>query len=362
MRLAQRPAVWLLIAAGLAAAPGADARVRAPRGIEVGSYASRMGHPTNLAWDEAGRVWTTSGGYLASRSDGVWFLPRRGARPRHVVRRLFQPLGLTWLGGELYVSHMHPYSTSGPHTGRVVAYSEFDGQRFHRSRVVLDRLPVGLHSVDSVVPGPDGRLYLGIGSRDDVRRGASPSASVVSFEPSGADLRVEARGLRNPFGLAFLPGTSLLLVSDNGRDDLGPRRPPDELNALDVSQETPDFGFPGCPGRSPGGCGGTVRPLARLAPHAAAAGVAVAPAFGPYGPSAFVAENGSTIRGARAGADVVRVALRGGEDGGEPLRGRRVAFARGFRRYDPVGAGIGPDGALYVTLNRSGRILRFAPE
>ena len=75
---------------------------------------------------------------------------------------------------------------------------------------------------------------------------------MVSFKGDGSDLRIEAKGLRGPFGLAFVPGTASLLVTDDGRDDLGVRRPPDELNLVrDVTRAAPDFGFPGLlrPGR-----------------------------------------------------------------------------------------------------------------
>ena len=60
---------------------------------------------------------------------------------------------------------------------------------------------------------PDGRIYLGVGSVHDARRSqVAPSAAVVSFPPEGGDLRVEARGLRNPYGLAFVPGTAMGLM------------------------------------------------------------------------------------------------------------------------------------------------------
>jgi glucose/arabinose dehydrogenase len=98
---------------------------------------------------------------------------------------------------------------------------------------------------------------------------------VVSFRRSGRGLRVEARGLRNPYGLAFVPGTSDLLISEHGRDDLGLRSPPEELNVVDVSGPAPHFGFPGCFGQGGPACRGTRRALVRLAPHAAPGAVAV---------------------------------------------------------------------------------------
>jgi hypothetical protein len=43
------------------------------------------------------------------------------------------------------------------------------------------------------------------------------------------------------------------------------------------------------------------------------------------------------------------------------LRGVRSRFATGFLEHDPVGAAIGPGGALYVTLYRSGGVIRLRP-
>ena len=65
--------------------------------------------------------------------------------------------------------------------------------------------------------------------------GSRYGGTVVSFKPGGGDLRIEARGLRNPYGLAFAPDGATLLVSDNGRDDLGNDRPPEELNRFVVT-------------------------------------------------------------------------------------------------------------------------------
>src|SRR3954452_4533860 len=188
----------------LASAPAAAAGVRGPAGVELQRYAKGILNPSNLAFDGQGRLWATSAGVQAAAADGVWLVPRRGARPRQVVSGLFSALGLTWHRGELYVSHIVPHATFAPrHTGRVVAYSGFDGRRFARSRIVVDGLPAGRHRPHAIVPGPGGRLCLGIGSESDhAPSSAALAGTVVSFRPGGGGLRVEARGLRNPYGLA----------------------------------------------------------------------------------------------------------------------------------------------------------------
>lgn len=344
-----------LVAISLVPAAPSEGAIRGPKGVAVENVARGLGHPTNIAFDPAGGIWTTSSQYGVARSDGVWYVRRRGARPRHVVRGLNAALGLAWYGGELYVSHVVPYSASATrYTGRVIAYSRFDGRRFKRRRTVVRGIPTGLHRLNSIAPGPGGRLYLGVGSAGDAYAGSKYGGTVVSFRPGGRGLQVEARGLRNPYGLAFAPDGATLLVSDNGRDDLGNGRPPEELNRFTVTAGVPHFGFPRCWGRGGGRCGGTRAPLAELAPHSAVGGVAVATRFGRFGASAFVSEHGSTIASPPTGSVVRRV----------PLAGRRsddVRFARGFRRYDPLGLALAPGGALYVTLHASGRVVRFVP-
>jgi glucose/arabinose dehydrogenase len=344
-----------LVALSLVPAAPADGAIRGPNGVSVENVARGAGHPTNIAFDPAGGIWTTSSQYGVEGSDGVWYVRRRGAKPRHVVRRLNAALGLAWFRGELYVSHVVPYSVSAStYTGRVIAYSGFDGRRFRRRRTVVKGIPTGLHRVNSIAPGPGGRLYMGVGSAADAYAGSRYGGTVVSFRPGGRGLRIEARGLRNPYGLAFAPDGATLLVSDNGRDDLGNAIPPEELNQFVPGGSVPHFGFPRCWGRSGGRCAGTRAPLASLAAHSAVGGVATAERFGRFGPSAFVTENGSTIASPRTGSVVRRV----------PLTGRRsddVRFARGFREHDPLGVALGPGGALYVTLHQSGRIVRFVP-
>ena len=70
------------------------------------------------------------------------------------MRRLNAALGLTWFRGKLFVSHVVPYSVSaGAYTGRVTAYSRFNGRRFKRKRTVLRGIPTGQHRLGSIVPG-----------------------------------------------------------------------------------------------------------------------------------------------------------------------------------------------------------------
>jgi glucose/arabinose dehydrogenase len=298
--------------------------------------------PTNIDFDPAGGMWVTSGAGAAQASDGVWYVPRGAHRARHVIRGLHTALGLHWHGGELYVSHV-----VSPSRGAVTAFGGFDGARFAKRRTVLPRLRIGRHTVDSIVSDPDtDRLLVGVGSVADH---TGPPGRVLSFRPDGGGVRVEATGLRNPYGLAFLPGTRDLLITDNARDDLGPRRPPDELNLADLdAAHAASFGFPRCTGRC-------AAPLAKLPPHASADGLAVKPR--PDGSAvAYVAEYGSSFAASPTGHDIRRIVLT--PKGGGWRASQPRVFAR-LRTNDPLGAAIGPDGDLYVTLLISGRVVRY---
>ena len=284
---------------------------------------------TNVVFDPAGGMWVTSGAGGSNASDGVWYVPK-GGKPRHVVRHLRTALGLRWAGGRLYVSHITTATN-----GRVTAFTGFDGRRFARHSIALDGLHVGRHTMDSIVQGADGRLYVGVGSRFDNH---GLPGRVVSWVPGKHAPRLEATGLRNPYGLAF--HGSDLLVTDNGRDDLGETRPPEELDRFDPAGPVVDFGFPRC---SPS-CSGAIAPIATFPAHASTDGLAV------KGGVAYVAQNGSTIRTHPVGNDVQRVNL---------ATGARTRLWKSPVGHDPLGAAIGPDGRLYVTLFLSGKVVSF---
>ena len=341
-----------VLAAVAACAPAAGAAPALPGQI----VAAGIPYASNVTFDARGGMWATSGAPFSQNGDGVWYVAHAGARPVHVIRGTLTALGLTWFRGRLYVA-----STLSRVTGIVARYSGFDGRRFAHRRVVIPAISIGRHGLGTIAPGPKGRLYLGVGAEQDrLAGGHETSGTVVSFKGDGSDLRIEAKGLRGPFGLAFVPGTASLLVTDNGRDDLGLHRPPDELDLVrDVTRAAPDFGFPDCYDQGGRACSGTAAPLALLPAHAGVGGVAVTGDWGGRGLTAFVAESGSVVGGVDAGREVRRIELRRRPGGGYDATGS--VFATGFGEQDALGTAIGPGGALYVTLWGTGAVVRFFP-
>jgi glucose/arabinose dehydrogenase len=353
-RLAHLVVLAAAAAAALAVPCSAGAATAAPPPGQL--VASGIPYASNLTFDDRGGMWVTSGAPFKQSGDGVWYVPHAGAKPVHVIGGTLGALGLTWFNGRLYVA-----SALSPVTGIVARYSGFDGRRFAHRRVVVPSLAIRRHTLGTIVPGPNRRLYVGVGAEQDALAGGhETSGTVVSFKGDGSDLRIEAKGLRGPFGLAFVPGTASLLVTDNGRDDLGARRPPDELNLVrDVTRAAPDFGFPDCYDQGGAACAATAAPLALLPAHAGVGGVAVSPDWGGRGLTAFVAENGSILSGTDAGRELRRIELRRRPGGGYDARS--AVFASGFGEQDPLGTAIGPGGALYVTLWGTGAVVRFFP-
>jgi glucose/arabinose dehydrogenase len=329
VRLASCFLVLLTLAAAGDAARGAAEAIRVPAGFRVEVYARGLDRPTALAWGPGGALYATQEGGAVVR-----------VKPRRTIARGFRtPLGLAWNRGRLFVS------------AQGTLWRIARGRR----APVVSRLPFGRHQQDNVVVRR-GRLYFGSGSTCDACVEKSRlSAAVLSVRPDGRGLRVVARGLRNPFGLAVDPATGRLYASVNERDALGSAEPAETVVEIRQGRR---FGWPACwPSyrrkRLVGSCRGVTPPVAYLEPHSSADGLAVyrGDSYGArFRGNLFVAEWGQYDR-RRRGRKVSRVVLR-------PRRPAAVStFATGFEH--PIAVAVDPLGALLVADHGSGVIHRI---
>lgn len=358
------PIANLLFGAGIDA-PSGDAfreRLRVPPPFRMGLYADHLpgarfllATPSGVllvSTPRSGRVWR-----LAPDADGDG--ASDGAEV--LLSGLHRPHGLATWEGWLYVAE-----TDG------VGRARFDAQAGRLTgpyaRVVDDLPEGGNHWTRTVGFGPDGWMYVSIGSscnvcvEDDPRR-----AAIVRYRPDGSGEEIFATGLRNAVGFAWRPGTDELYATDNGRDLLGDDFPPCELDRV---VRGGFYGWPVANGdRVPDpdlGAGqeerirASIPPVHAFAAHNAPLGIAFLrhpqqPA--PWRGAALVALHGSWNRTVKDGYEVVSLHWR--EDGSIEER----PFATGFLKDGdvigrPVDVAEGPDGAIYVSDDYAGAVYR----
>jgi glucose/arabinose dehydrogenase/quercetin dioxygenase-like cupin family protein len=230
-----------------------------------------------------------------------------------------------------------------------------------------------LHTSRSLAIGPDGRLYVSIGSSCNTCVEADARRTTLQvFDADGSNGRTLASGLRNAVGFAWDPRTGRLWGGDPGVDGLGDDAPPEEINLIEDGKH---YGHPVYLGQNVD----NPSPESRAAANAISRSAVTAAAFElpahmtpmglafytgtrfpePYRTSMYVAVHGSTTRSVKVGYKVLRIVM---EDG-RPVRSED--FVTGWLTGDavsgrPVGIVTGTDGALYISDDNKGFIYRVA--
>lgn len=341
-------------------------RLRVPPGFRLQLYASRVPLARFMAA-------TPEGDLIVSRTRGdeVVLLERDrngDGLPdgqRVLLQGLNGPHGLDLHDGWLYVGEYDA-------VGRV-RFDTARGALAGPYQRILTGLPYdGNHRTKTVAVGPDGWLYLTLGSSCNVCVEKDPRrATMMRMRPDGSEARLFATGLRNSVGFDWAPWDGALYATDNGRDLLGDDFPPDELNRIEDGRS---YGWPYVngfgvldPDLGKGHEADVVRstpPAHGFRPHNAPLGIRFlrsAQLPPQWQRTAVVALHGSWNRSQPDGYKVV--ALQWQADGSIVERD----FLTGFRGPDgiigrPAGVTEGADGSIFVADDYAGVIYRVIPD
>lgn len=285
-----------------------------------------------------------AGGVMLIRADRDGDGKSDGAR--EIISGLNLPHGLWLEGNSLYIAEEDK-----------VSVFDFDGERLSNPRPVLSGMPDdGGHVSRTIKRGPDGWLYVSIGSSCNVCIEDHPWRAAMLRLKEGSEPEIFAKGLRNTVGFDWQPGTGALYGVDNGRDMLGDDIPDDELNlilegrhygwpyAFNKNELDPEFGS-----KPPKGL-----ELTQLA-HGFGAHVAPLSIRFLKDGRALVAQRGSWNRSSKVGYRVVKLEWKADGSIAESvfLEGCLDGEAVSCRPVDVIEA---PDGTIYVSDDKTGAI------
>jgi glucose/arabinose dehydrogenase len=356
-----RQTIYMLLI-GARPVPGTAAAiaVKLPAKFTAEVYASGLERPRFITFGPDGALYVAESG--AGRVTALPMDPATGKAARHVTvaSGLQSPNSVAFADNVLYVGEIASVT-------RLTVDADMHGS--NQRRIITDLPNGGNHITRTALIGPDGNLYVSIGSSCNVCDEADPHrAAVWVYNPDGSGGHRYAYGLRNAVGMAINPTTHEIWVTNNGRDLMGDNTPPDTIYALHAGA---NYGWPRCHAGDiidpdmgkQGDCNSVEQPRVKIQAHSAPLGLAFysASAFpAPYR-GLFVAYHGSWNRSVPTGYKVVFIPL----DSAGRVAGPPQDFATGWLHNGsmsgrPVGLAVGPDGALYVSDDAAGLIYRIS--
>ena len=337
--------------------------LRVPPGYTVSVVAAGLGGPRFMTFDDEDNLIVG-----AARQGVVFRFPFLEAdgqlgEPEVLAAGLQQPASVAIFtagdGQYLYVGEI----------SQVSRFRYDPAGSLGAQEVVIPDLPQGGHRTRTVAFGPDGMLYLAVGSSCNICLEEQPLRATVSrANPDGSDLQIIATGLRNPVGLDFQPGTELLWATVNERDNQGNEIPPDLVT---IVEEGANYGWPAClppdatPQEAGADCSDVTPPTVAIQAHSAPLGLAFLEGEGvpsDLDGDLIVAQHGSWNRQPPAAPKLLLIDF---EDG-EPVAVRDFATgwqdASGDRWGRPAGVVVAPDGSLIVSDDDAGLLYRISAD
>lgn len=313
--------------------------IELPPGFAAFRWQEELSQPTALAFSPDGRL------FVAERGGKLWSFRDLDGNGAADERVLFAD-GLTELLGFAILDDARVYVSD---RGRISLAEDLDGDGTADIVTPLIRaLPSGRHQNNGIALGPDGRLYLTLGSTcNECVEDNGVSASILALDLDSLQLEVYASGLRNSYDLVFTPDGSLW-ATDNGSDP--PCATPDELNRITSATH---YGWPYCEEEVPP-FENVQEPALELGLHTSADGLVWvdSPLLPPELSGGFyIALFGANSGDPEIGKRVQFAKLEA--DGSLTLR----EFATGFG--NPLDVTVGPGANLYVADFSRGVIYRI---
>ncbi|NOT15053.1 MAG: sorbosone dehydrogenase family protein [Methylotenera sp.] len=302
-----------------------------------------------------------------------------------IAQNLNAPHGLAFVGEKLYVANQDS----------IVVLEKNNGTWPAKSPVtIVKNLPTGGHTLKSLKLGPDGLLYVNVGSSCNVCSESDPlRATILRYTTEGksagalttlgrhAPSPVYASGLRNSQGFAWHPNTHKMFATNEGADNrsevkngkVNDALPPEHLNQIEAGKH---YGWPYCwgmPNQNEGQfadpsfgndvdfCKRAQAPALTFISHSTPIGItflhdAKIPKV--YKSDAIVALHGSWNRKKHSGYQLVRVKFEG--DRPVSVEDFATGWLSGTQAWGrPVDVVVGTDGAIYVSDDRAGLIYRI---
>lgn len=240
-----------------------------------------------------------------------------------------------------------------------------DGTLWDKKMLFNDMPSAGQHPNRTMDFGPDGKLYISIGTLcNDCKESDREAASLVQIDPVTWKRTIYASGLRNMIGFDWHPQTGELWGVDNGGDAKGDDWPPEELNLI---KEGKNYGYPFAYAKKevdrsredPAGDSkdklveNTEPSMMEFQAHMAPIGYKFFPSGTPYSGDALVNWHGSWNRSKPVGFKVQRIKFSNGKPvGAEDFL---TGFLKGKTRFGrPAGVAIAANGTVYISDDANG--------
>lgn len=207
-------------------------QLKLPNGFKVQKFAEGLGKPRMITVATDGTV------YVTRREPGdVWMLRDTNGDGTADVKKMVAQKprlhGIALRGNTMYLTTVREIYTANRNP---------DGTLGELRQIISDLPDGGQHPNRTIAFGPDGMLYITVGSTCNACDETNDkNATIVRANPDGSNQQVYSTGLRNTIGFGWHPVTREMYGMDHGIDWLGDNEQKEELNQI---QQGKRYGWP----------------------------------------------------------------------------------------------------------------------